>query len=70
VKKPTYPAFGTRGAADAVRAIAIEPRSSPALEIPGWFREFRVALAIKCAIALWVVAILYVVFWARADALF
>ena len=68
MKKPTYPAFGTRGA--GVRTIAVGPRSNPALQIPGWFREFRIALAIKCAIALWVVAILYVVFWARADALF
>ena len=70
MRKPTHPAFGTRGAVAGVRAIAIEPRSKPILHIPGWLREFRVALAIKCAVALWVLAILYVVFWARADALF
>jgi len=70
VKKPTHPAFGTRGTVDGVRAIAIEPRSNPALQIPGWLREFRIALAIKCAVALWVLAILYVVFWGRPDALF
>ena len=70
MKKPTYPAFGTRGAADTVRTVAIEPRSNRALQIPSWFREFRIALAIKCAVSLWVIAILYVVFWARADALF
>ena len=66
MKKPTHGAFGTRGAIGVVGAIA--PRSKPTLKMPRLPRDSSIGLIIKCAVALWVIAILYVVFWARGDA--
>ena len=68
MKKPTHGAFGTRGAIGVVGAIAIAPRSKPTLKMPRLPRDSSIGLIIKCAVALWVIAILYAVFWARGDA--
>jgi hypothetical protein len=69
MNKPTHRAFGTRGATDIVSTMAIAPLLRPTLlKVPRLPRDSSIGLIIKCAVALWVIAILCAVFWARGDA--
>ena len=67
VRKPTQRAFGTRGATDIAAAAAIEPIMARARRMHSMPRGSKIGLIVKCAVAVWVVAVLYAVLWDRGP---
>jgi hypothetical protein len=69
MNKPTHRAFGTRGATDGIGVAAAAPRLVLKLKEPRLSLK-TIGLIIKCAVGLWVIAILYVAFRSPGDAFF
>jgi hypothetical protein len=67
VSKPTQRAFGTRGVTDIAATAAIDPIISRARIMRSMPRGSKIGLIVKCAVAVWVVAVLYAVLWDRSP---
>lgn len=70
VNKPTHRAFGTRGVTDIAATVAIVPKAAPTSRIRPPSRGWRIGLMIKCAVAVWVIAVLFAVLSNRGGLLF